>query len=247
MEGKPLYRGSTSLEGQKCLTRFYQVGLCRDVGKWLPERFFKKSWIFKIFLLWCRVVILLGCNIMKQMISVRILLAIFLVALVISLTTVGWQFRTSEPETAISDDQPVATVGNRSITLREVKQAVALPLYVVEQQRNQLLQQATQYLIDGELLAAEASRKGISVAQLLEEASQSESIARLANLPAPVKRLSPGRDTNGQGQALDPQEQARIRQALLVFLRRKADIRITLPNLEPPILAVSTQGHPALG
>src|SRR5262245_66427156 len=69
--GNPLYRGSTSLEGQKCLTRFYQVGLCRDVGKWLPERFFKKSWIFKIFLLWCRVVILLGCNIMKQMISVR--------------------------------------------------------------------------------------------------------------------------------------------------------------------------------
>jgi protein-disulfide isomerase len=32
-----------------------------------------------------------------------------------------------------------------------------------------------------------------------------------------------------------------------VFLRRKADIRITLPNLEPPILAVSTQGHAALG
>jgi len=133
------------------------------------------------------------------------------------------------------------------MTLREVKQAVALPLYVVEQQRNQLLQQATQYLIDGELLAAEASRKGISVAQLLEEASQSESIARLANLPAPVKRLNPGRDTNDQGPALDPQEHARIRQALLVFLRRKADIRITLSNLEPPILAVSTQGHPALG
>ena len=184
---------------------------------------------------------------MKQTISLRILITLSLVALVIGLVSAGWQFRTSEPETAISDDQPVATVGNRSITLREVKQAVALPLYVVDQQRSQLLQQAAQYLIDGELLAAEASRKGISVAQLVEEASQSESIARLANLPAPVKRLNPGRDTNDQGPALDAQEQARIRQALLVFLRRKADIRITLPNLEPPILAVSTQGHPALG
>src|SRR5215510_3094118 len=130
---------------------------------------------------------------MKQTISLRILITLSLVALVIGLVSAGWQFRTSEPETAISDDQPVATVGNRSITLREVKQAVALPLYVVDQQRSQLLQQAAQYLIDGELLAAEASRKGISMAQLVEEASQSESIARLANLPAPVKRLNPGR------------------------------------------------------
>ena len=184
---------------------------------------------------------------MKQTISLRILIALSFFALVVGLVSAGWQFRTSGPKIAISDDQPVATVGNRSITLREVKQAAALPLYVVDQQRDQLLQQATQYLIDGELLAAEASRKGISVTQLLEEASQSESIARLANLPAPVKRLNPGRATNDQGPALDPQEQARIRQALLVFLRRKADIRITLPNLEPPILAVSTQGHPVIG
>ena len=179
---------------------------------------------------------------MKQMISVRILLAIFLVALVISLTTVGWQFRTAGPETASSDDPVVATVGNRSITLREVKQTVALPLYLADQQRNQLLQQAIQNTIDEELLQSEASRKGITVAQLLEEASQSEPIARLANLPAPVKRLG-----LGLGDSLDTQEQARIRQALLVYLHRKTDVRITLPNLEPPTLAVSTQGHPSIG
>ncbi len=41
-------------------------------------------------------------------------------------------------------------------------------------------------------MAAEASRKGVSVSQLLAEASQSESVARIANLSAPVKRLSPG-------------------------------------------------------
>ena len=245
--GNPLYRGGTSLEGPECLTRFYQVGFCRDGRKWLPELFFKKSWILKIFLLWCRVVILLGCSIMKQMISVRILLAVFLVALVISLTTVGWQFRTSKPEAALSDNPVVATVNDRSITLREVEKTVALPLYLLEGQRHQLLQQTIQALIDEELLKAEASRKGLTVTQLLEEASQSEPIARLANLPAPVKRLSPGGDTNGQGQAVDPQEQARIRQALLVFLHRKTDVRITLPNLEPPTLAVSTQGHPSIG
>ena len=186
---------------------------------------------------------------MIKKIPVGILLSLLLVALVVGLVSTGWQFRTSGPETASSDDPVVATVGNRSITLREVKQTVAIPLYLADQQRNQLLQQATQNLIDDELLGAEASRKGISVGQLLDEASQSEAIARLADLPAPVKRLGPGQigDTHNQGASLDMQEQARIRQALLVLLRRKTDVRLSFPDLEPPILAVSTQGHPAIG
>jgi len=83
----------------------------------------------------------------------------------------------------------------------------------------------------------------VSLSQLLEEASQSESIARLANLPAPVKRLT----TNSQGSSLEGQEQARIRQALIVSLRRKADVRITLTKLEPPVLPVDMRGDRHLG
>jgi protein-disulfide isomerase len=96
---------------------------------------------------------------------------------------------------------------------------------------------------------AEVSRKGGPVSQLLAEASQSESVARLANLPAPVKRLSPGakQDSPHHGAAHDPQEQAGIRQALLASLRRKADIRITLPPLEPPILLVSVDDDSSIG
>jgi len=177
----------------------------------------------------------------------RILITLFFLALLVGLISVSWQFKTSG--TAKSEDPVVATVGTRSITLREVEQTVALPLYLVDQQRNQLLKQATQNLINEELLAAEASKKGISVPQLLDEASQSESIARVANLPAPVKRLSPGPmgDNHDHESSLDTQEQARIRQALLVFLRRKADIHITLPNPEPPILAVSSDDDPRIG
>jgi protein-disulfide isomerase len=104
-----------------------------------------------------------------------------------------------------------------------------------------------QNLIDEELLTAEASRKGISLTQLLDEASQSETIARLADLPAPVKRLSPVQTQKHQGFSQDSQEQARIRQALLVSLRRNAGIRINLPVVEPPILAVSTDDDPRLG
>jgi protein-disulfide isomerase len=175
----------------------------------------------------------------------RMLIALSFLALFVGLISVNPPFKTFG--TAKSDDPVVATVGNRSITLREVEQAVALPLYLADQQRNQLLQQATQNLINEELLAAEASKKGISVPQLLDEASQSESIARLANLPVPVKRLSPSPTREDKGTSLDTQEQVRIRQALLVFLRRKTDIHMTLPNLEPPILAVSTDDNPSLG
>ncbi len=64
---------------------------------------------------------------MKQMISVRILLALVLVALVVGLVSTGWRFRTSGPETVSSDDPVVATVGNRPITPREVKQTVDNP------------------------------------------------------------------------------------------------------------------------
>ncbi|HEX2523570.1 MAG TPA: thioredoxin domain-containing protein, partial [Terriglobia bacterium] len=142
-----------------------------------------------------------------------------------------------------SGDPVVAIVDDRSITLREAEKAVALPLYLVETQRQQLLHQAIQRLIDEQLLEAEASRKGVSLPQLLEEASQSESIARLASLPASVKRLS----TSGQQPSLDAQEQARIRQALIVALRRKADVRLIVPSLEPPVLAVDTEGDRRIG
>ena len=126
---------------------------------------------------------------MKQTVSVRIFLALSLIVVIAGVIGVGWQFWGPRPET-VDSDPVVATVGNRSITLREVEHTLALPLYLLETQRNQLLQQAIQKLIDERLLEAEASRKGVSLSQLLEEASQSESIARLANLPAPVKRLT---------------------------------------------------------
>ena len=89
----------------------------------------------------------------------------------------------------------------------------------------------------------------MTVSQLLADASQSESVARLANLPAPVKRLSPSttQDSPSLGASHDPQEQARIRQALLVSLRRQTDIHITLPPPEPPILTVSADDDPSIG
>jgi protein-disulfide isomerase len=179
----------------------------------------------------------------RQPLSVRIVLGFFLAVLVVVLTAVGWQTRSPDRKTVTLGDPVVATVDDRSITLREAEQAVALPLYLVETQRQQLLHQAIQKLIDEQLLETEASRRGVPLPQLLEEASQSESIARLASLPAPVRRLS----AEGQRSSLDLQEQARIRQALIVALRRKADVRVTLPSMEPPVLTVDTEGDRRIG
>jgi protein-disulfide isomerase len=149
-----------------------------------------------------------------------------------------WPYRTSLPETAISPDPVVATVGTRAITLEALERSLALPLYMADLKRHQVLQQGIQHTIDEELLTAEAAKRNISVSQLLDEASQSESIAHLANLPGPLK-LSVALP--------DPQLQAKIRQALLVSLRRQTDIRITLPPLEPPVLPVSADDDPRLG
>jgi protein-disulfide isomerase len=180
---------------------------------------------------------------MKQTMSIRSALAVFVGVLAVVLTAVGWQFTSSEPQTNPSDNPIVANIGGRSITLREVEKTVALPLYLLETQRQQLLRQAIQQRIDQELLDAEASRRGLTLPQLLEEASQQDSIARLAGFPAPVKRVN----IDGRTPSLDLPEQARIRQALLVSLRRETDVRITLPALEPPVLAINPDGDRRLG
>jgi protein-disulfide isomerase len=62
-------------------------------------------------------------------------------------------------------------------------------------------------------------------------------------VPGESKRLT----TSRQGSSLEEQEQARIQQALIVSLRRKADVRITLPKLEPPVLPVDTRSDRHLG
>jgi len=153
------------------------------------------------------------------------------------------------PESNGDGHSVVTTVGNRSITKQEVVQGAALSLYQLDQQRHFLMQRTLERLINEELLAAEAARRHITVSQLLSEASQSESIARLADLPAPVKRLKVETHTDGSAPTSSqrPTEEARIRQALLVSLRRQADIRIFLQAPEPPILQVSVDDDPSIG
>src|SRR5262245_29731297 len=132
---------------------------------------------------------------LKQTISVRTALALCLVVLVVGVISSGGHFRRVSPETSPVTDPVVATFGNRSLTLGEVEQTLALPLYALDTQRHQMLQQAIQRLIDEQLLEEEAANKEVTPLRLLEDASESDTIARIANLPAPVKRLAGSRTT----------------------------------------------------
>jgi len=211
-------------------------------GKWLPALIINKSWIFLRLLVSYQVVLLITVSMLKQTISIRTALALCLTVLAVGVISSRGHFRGVSPEASPVTDPIVATFGNRSLTLGEVEKTLALPLYALDTQRHQMLQQAVQRLIDEQLLEEEAANKGVTLSRLLEEASESDAIARIANLPAPIKRLAGSQTT-----ALDAQEQARIRQALIVSLRRKADVRVTLPNLEMPVLEVEADGDRRLG
>jgi protein-disulfide isomerase len=186
---------------------------------------------------------------MASMMTSRILLALGCLIAIAAIAGGPLQLTAPTVRPNGSSDAIAATVGTRSITLQEVEQAAALAFYQVDQQRHQLLQHTIQRMIDEELLAAEAKRKNRTVSQLLAEASQIDSIAKLANLPAPVRRVPAGDGSTGTSPGLspDPEENMRIRQALLVWLRRQTDIRLSLPTPEPPILTVGVGNNPARG
>ena len=142
----------------------------------------------------------------------------------------------------------VATVGSRAITLSEVRQAAALPLYQAEEHQSKMLNETIQRLIDEELLATEANKAGIPVPELLERASQSEAIAKLANLPGPLRTVTlPSANQTLPPPLRTPEETARIRQALLVQLRRNTKIHVDLLKAELPVLNVSADDDPWTG
>lgn len=153
-----------------------------------------------------------------------------------------------EPSHSKEKGRVVATVGPRSITLAEIEQAVALPLYQVEEQRAKLLNESIQHVIDEALLAAEAARVGLSVPELIERASESEAVAKLAGLPDPVRQAKqPSQKQTLSPSSQTPEEVSRIRQALLVHLRRNTTIHVNLSAPELPVLNVSADDDPWTG
>ncbi|MBI4489829.1 MAG: SurA N-terminal domain-containing protein [Deltaproteobacteria bacterium] len=64
---------------------------------------------------------------------------------------------------------PAAKVGDEVIALEEVERALQAELARIERQRNSLLSQKLEQLVEERLLVQEAKRRGITVEQLLNE------------------------------------------------------------------------------
>src|SRR5262245_45013522 len=84
----------------------------------------------------------------------RYLIALGFLVLSVGLLSTGWHIRGYESEPTKTEDPVVATVGGRLISLHEIEQAAALPLYQADQHRNQLLHEALQWKIEEILLEA---------------------------------------------------------------------------------------------
>jgi protein-disulfide isomerase len=165
---------------------------------------------------------------------------------------IGMTFRHAtpqqQPSAATMHTRVVATVGARSIALAEVEQTVALSLYQLEEQRTKLLRESTQRLIEEELLAAEAARVGLTVPDLIARASESETVAKLPGSPGPVRWVrQPSEKQTPSPSIHTTEETSRIRQALLVHLRRNTKIHVNLPDPERPVLNVSADDDPWTG
>lgn len=157
-------------------------------------------------------------------------------------------FPFQQPSSTDMTTHVVATVGSRSFTLAEVEQAAALPLHQIDTQRTKLLHESLQRLIDEELLTAEAARLGMTVPVLLEQASQSETVAKLANLPTPVRLAQQHtQEPTHAAPARTSDDMPRIRQALLVQLRRNTTIHVDLHKPDLPVLTVSADDDPWTG
>lgn len=172
--------------------------------------------------------------------------------LLITFTGGRWAWKDLRSSTTEIPNPVVAQLGNHLISLRDVEQRAAIQLVQADEQRTQILEQALHNLIDEHLLSVEARRLGVSSSQLLAQASQREEIARIANFPAPVRHIqgSQGSSPTGQREGTEGPnvgDTMRLRQALLVSLRRQAEIRVTLPKSERPQLAVSADDDPFLG
>jgi len=150
-------------------------------------------------------------------------------------------------------DEVLARLGDRTITRGDVAQDIAFRIYRLQVDIHSLLKQETQRLVQQELLAREAERRGTTPEALLEEVtSDVEPVTE-----ADVDRWLAEHPAEGSGppEVVRPrirhflQERRRIQERLDLMreLRDRADYAWLLEPPEPPRVRVDVAGAPARG
>jgi protein-disulfide isomerase len=153
---------------------------------------------------------------------------------------------------AANAGQPLATVGDRTITQGDVEKHVAARLIELDNERYEALRQGLDELVAEELFAQEAKARGVT-----PEALEEQEI--VAKIPEPndadVQKVYDENKDRLQGQTLDQikprivaylkqQGDAQRREAFITELRAKHKTTIAL---KPPVVEVATAGRPEKG
>ena len=153
---------------------------------------------------------------------------------------------------AQTNDQVVAVVNGRNITLNDVDNTVFADLFALEQQIHALRKAALENLISRAILEGEATRKNISVAELRKQMTE----GRIEIRPEQVDQayfenatvfgaMSP--DEAKERLRLDLESQARMRRYRDALSKLRESSRIALFLEEPRLPPFTALGAPTLG
>jgi len=149
--------------------------------------------------------------------------------------------------------EAVAILDGEPILLSEIEENVAFQIYRLQGNIYSLLQRETEELVNQKLLAAEASRRGVSVAELLKKEAD-EKVK-----PLDEKEVDEYLATRPGDAGKDPQQRNKIRFYLsqraliqrrvdfMASLREKADYKFLLKPPERPRTKIVIDGEPWRG
>ncbi len=153
---------------------------------------------------------------------------------------------------AAGTGQPLATVGEKTITQGDVETHVAARLVELDNERYEAMKQGLDELIAEELFTQEAKTRGVTPEALMEQ----EVVAKIPEpSDADVQKVYDENKERLQGQTLEQikprivaylkgQQEQQRRDAYIAELRTKHK---TTVSLRPPIVEVATAGRPEKG
>jgi protein-disulfide isomerase len=154
--------------------------------------------------------------------------------------------------TAQAADQPVATVGNHTITLAELEKHVKSELMEIEMHRYETLRDGLDEMIGEELIKLEAAARGITpealTKQEIEDKAQKPTDEQAKKLyDANKEKLGGASFESVKSRLLDHLKAGMVeerKEAFVAELKKKYKTKV---SLQPPVVEVGTGGRPSRG
>jgi protein-disulfide isomerase len=154
--------------------------------------------------------------------------------------------------TAQAADQPVATIGNHSITLAELEKHVKSELMDLEMQRYETLREGLDEMIGTELIKLEAAARGITpealTKQEIEDKAQKPTDEQVKKLyDANKAKLGGASFESIKSRLYDHLKESMVEERKEAFVDELKKKYKTTVSLRPPVVEVGTGGRPGRG